>query len=239
MEDPPSPYDSDVDSGSRMIANLNASISGPPTAEANAAAVAAAAASEEPQNRSFSVSGTARPPVLPAFLTPFSWMVLLHYNINNTSPALSSSFVNSLCIVIYFLTKLVCPSPAPPDPVGVGVNYLHETHLHETNPLSTNARAMHLFIFLFRLPQITTSQLHPLNDSDSSLELTGNFSNSNTDELKAVPAAVSAVGPRGNAASPGSSSGSNADPDPQSEPVSPAVSVARGGGSEAAGDDSR
>lgn len=58
-----------------MIANLNASISGPPTAEVTAAAVAAAAATEETQNRSFSVSGGQTNPDTPRFhfspLCPF------------------------------------------------------------------------------------------------------------------------------------------------------------------------
>ena len=64
-------------------------------------------------------------------------------------------------------------------------------------------------------PQITTSQLHPLNDSDSSLELTGSFGN-NTDELKAValqqvpapaPSATVALDGRGNAARGAASAG--------------------------------
>lgn len=50
------------------------------------------------------------------------------------------------------------------------------------------------------LVQINTSQLHPLNDSDSSLELTGTFST--TDEFK-TPAIVSALGARGAAAAAG------------------------------------
>lgn len=53
QEGPPSPYDSDVDERSRMIANLNASLSGSVSAGSRPPA---ADTSEEPNNRSFSVS---------------------------------------------------------------------------------------------------------------------------------------------------------------------------------------
>lgn len=51
----PSPYDSDDDSTSRAIDNLNASISGP-AARASADAAAAPAGAGDPQNMSFTVS---------------------------------------------------------------------------------------------------------------------------------------------------------------------------------------
>lgn len=66
--------------------------------------------------------------------------------------------------------------------------------INESDLVSSSDTSPHLRRRCPRASQIITSQLHPLNDSDSSLELTGTFST--TDELKA-PAVVSTMGARG------------------------------------------
>lgn len=212
MEEPPSPYDSDVDARSRMIANLNASMSGPATAETSAAAVAAAAAAapEELHNRSFSVSGARR------------W--------KRTDNSVVSCFISSPLGVIS-KGKLACGHGDRPRQaldqyrqievlnreIGTAflcdeqrqvspVFYSHRLSPSDPPPLPERPRCAPP-----PASQINTSHLHPLNDSDSSLELTGTFST--TDELK-TPAVASALGGGGRGG------GSGGFPGPQTKPAS-------------------